>query len=329
MKRSLAIAAIALTVAATAYTQTLEGFQTAFSNFTGAMADSLALNSTIGSNWSDAYVGKFPHLGVGATVGSAFIKADSATSLFDSIAPGSLPSELKSLGIPLPAAVATFKIGLPFIPLDIGVKGGFIPTSVGENLKTSTGVAVDYTNFGLQVRYALVKQNLLLPNVSIGASYNYLKGSISAPTNIGAKSFTVATDQGSTTITASDPALALGWTSNTVDFTAQVSKLLLFVVPYAGLGYTVGSSSVTGGVSSTMITNYPGGISALNSQLASIGGPEIDDQGFTYTGKSSTPVLRLYGGLSLRIIVLDIDTQVIYVPATKALGASVTARVQL
>ena len=48
--------------------------------------------------------------------------------------------------------------------------------------------------------------------------------------------------------------LALGWTSNTFDFTAQVSKLLLFIVPYVGAGYTIGNSSVTGGLDSKTTT---------------------------------------------------------------------------
>ena len=50
MKRFIAIAIIALTFAGGIYSQTLEGFQTAFTAFTGDMASSLAVNSTIGSN---------------------------------------------------------------------------------------------------------------------------------------------------------------------------------------------------------------------------------------------------------------------------------------
>jgi hypothetical protein len=342
MKRSIAIMAIALTAAAGAYSQipSLEGFQTAFSGFTGDMAGSLALNSTIGSNWSDAYVGGFPHLGVGVTTGAAFASAASAKDLFDAMGASGLPDALKTLGVPIPAAVATLKIGLPFLPLDIGIKGGYIPSSLGDRLKSASGVGIDYSNIGIQVRYALVKQNLLLPNISIGASYNYQQGKVTAPTNIGAKDFNVTTYVGSTPtttlISASDPALALGWKSNIFDVTAQVSKLLLFLVPYAGVGYSMGSSSVTGGVSSAVTTDYhgtPGGsngsISDLNAYFAQYGGPTIDNQGFTYSATANKPVLRVYGGISLRIIILDIDTQAMYVPATKALGASVTARLQL
>jgi hypothetical protein len=336
MNRLAAAAAITLIGSVGAYSQvlSLEGFQSSFEGFAGDLAGALAVNSTIGSNWSDAYIGHFPNFGVGATVGAAFVNVDSASSLFDAMGATELPSALKTLGIPIPAVVATAKIGIPFLPIDVGIKGGYIPSSVGENLKSSTGVSLDYKNIGLQVRYALVKQNLLLPNVSIGASYNHQEGSIIAPSKIGPQTFNVTTDQGATSISASDPELALGWTSNVFNFTLQVSKQLLFIVPYAGAGYTVGKSSVTGGVSSKMSSNYSSptygdGITGLNSFLSSNGGPELTDQGFTYSASSSDPVLRVYGGLSLRIIVLDIDTQVMYVPDTKALGLSATARIQL
>jgi hypothetical protein len=327
MKRSVAVLVITVAVAC-AYSQTqLSTFKDAFEGFAGDMAGSLAVNSTVGSNWSDAYVGAFPHFGVGVSAGAAFISPDTSKTLFSAMG-ASMPSALKSLGIPIPAAVATLKIGLPFLPMDVGIKGGYIPSSVGKSLMGSSGGSVDYTNFGIQLRYAIVKQNLVLPNVSIGASYNYQKGSVSAPSGLGSQTFNVQTDQGTTTITASDPAVALGWTSNTVDFTAQVSKKFLFIVPYLGTGLTVGKSTVTGGVNSTMSTDYTGDIPALNNYFAANGGPTISDQGFTYSADKTGPIFRIYGGLSFRIVIVDIDTQVMYVPASKALGASLTTRLQ-
>jgi len=327
MKRSIALVAIALTTAASAYSQaTLQGFQNAFSSFTGDMASSLAVNSTIGSNWSDAYVGGFPHFGVGIASGAAFTAADGVKPLFDALGQ-TLPSGLDKLGLPFPAIGATFKIGLPFLPLDIGIKGGYIPPSVGASLKSLTGVTLDYKNIGIQLRYALVKQNILFPNVSIGAAYNYQQGSVKAPTGIPSQSLSYLAYN----VTLASPDLNLGWTSNTFDFTAQVSKLLLFIVPYAGLGYSVGSSTVTGGLDSTITTNYPTGLAGLASYIQSLGGtaPDFGATGFAYSSTSTTPVFRLYGGFSLRIIILDFDTQVMYVPSTKALGASLTTRVQL
>jgi hypothetical protein len=328
MKRSVA-AAIALALGLSAYAQmpVVEDFGKSFTDFAGDLAGSLAVNSTIGSNWSDAYVGGFPHFGVGFAMGAAFTGKGSS-ALFDTMGV-QVPSAFKSFGVPIPAVIGTFKIGIPFLPIDVGIKGGFIPSSVGAKLDSLTGVSVDYKNIGLQVRYALVKQNLVMPNVSIGAAYYYQKGSVAAPTGVGAKNFSITTDQGATTIGASDPKLALGWTSNVFDFTAQVSKQFLVFVPYLGAGLSMGKSTVTGGVSSDLTTDYPGGVGALNNFLATVGGPNVDTVGFTYTTSSNKPVIRLYGGLSFRLLILDFDLQALYVPAVPSLGASLTTRVQI
>lgn len=328
MKRSIIIVSILALLSVGAFAQvTLSDFQSSFEGFASDMVGTLAVNSTIGSNWSDAYIGGFPHFGAGIAVGAAFANADSAKALFSAMG-GSLPSALDSLGIPIPAAVLTAKIGIPFLPIDVGVKGGYIPPSVGQAINASSGMSVDYTNIGIQVRYAVLKQNIVLPNISIGLSYNYQKGSITAPSGIGSQSFTTPTDQGTTTITASDPQISLAWSSNVFDVTLQVSKKLLFVIPYLGAGYTFGTSTVDGGIASTVTTDYPSGVEALNAYFASVGGPTISDQGFTYSTDATSPVFRVYGGLSLRILI-DLDLQAMYVPATKSLGASATVRFQL
>jgi hypothetical protein len=333
MKKSLAIAAVVSLAASGAFAQVdLSDFQSAFEGFAGDMAGALAVNSTIGSNWSDAYIGKFPHFGVGATAGAAFASSASAKTLFEATG-GTLPSELENLGIPIPAAVITAKIGIPFLPIDIGLKGGYIPEPVGKAINASSGMTVDYKNIGVQIRYAIVKQNVVLPNISIGAAYNYQEGNIVAPSGIGSQTFNVTTDQGPTTISATDPEVKLNWSSNIFDFTLQVSKQLLFIIPYAGVGYSIGTSKVDGGVSSTLGSTYASGtygngIAGLNSFFAANGGPTIGDQGFTYSADAKSPVFRVYGGLSLRILV-DLDIQAMYVPATKALGGSATIRIQL
>jgi hypothetical protein len=185
--------------------------------------------------------------------------------------------------------------------MDIGIKGGYLPT-FAKSVLTSSGIS---------------------------AAYNYQKGSIGK--SIGSdKSFTVKTDQSSaTTITAGSPALAVGWESNSFDLTAQMSKKLLFFIPYGGLGCSFGKTSVTGGVTSAIGTDYSGGISGLKKYFAANGGPSIDSNGFTYTASETSPVFRVYGGFSLRILVVDLDAQAMYVPAAKSLGATLTARVQI
>lgn len=328
MKRTIAIATLIAALAAGAYAaDTLDSFKTNFTSVAGDLATSLAVDSSLGANWSDAYVGAFPHLGAGVYAGAVFTGASSSAAL--SALGVSLPAELSSYGLPVPALGGSFKIGIPFLPIDVGVKGMYLPSSISDGLLSSSGVSATLTSLGVQVRYAIIKQNLILPNLSIGAAYNYQQGNLSA--SIGdSQSYTVTTDQGTTTISASKPKVAIDWKGNTFDFTAQVSKQLLFLIPYLGAGATFGSSTVNGGVASTLSTDYAGGISALNSWSAANGGPTISDSGFTYTVTESSPVYRVYGGLSFRILVVDLDLQAIYLPFNgDKLGASLTARVQL
>ena len=87
---------------------------------------------------------------------------------------------------------------------------------------------------------------------------------------------------------------------------------------------------MTGGVTKpTVSTDYSGGISGLKKYFAANGGPSIDSNGFTYTASETSPIFRVYGGFSLRILVVDLDAQAMYVPADKSLGATLTARVQI
>jgi hypothetical protein len=330
MKRIIAVGALALAITASSFAQTtLDSFKTSFSSLADSMATGLAADSTLGSNWSDAYIGSFPHFGVGITTGAVFAGSGSATNL-SSLGVNGVPSQLSSLGLPVPALGGSFKIGIPFLPIDVGVRGMYVPSSLTNSLMGSSGVNASFSSFGLQVRYAIIKQNLILPNLSIGAAYNYQSGSLSAPIG-SSQSYTVTTDQGSTTITAAQPKLAVDWTGSNFDFTAQVSKQLLFLIPYLGVGASFGPSTVTGGVKATVTTNYTGGVSALNSYLTSHGGPTIDpNQGFTYSVSVDDPLYRIYGGISLRLFVVDFDLQAIYFPFNEGkLGAALTTRIQI
>jgi hypothetical protein len=315
--------------AACAYSQVeLGDFQDAFEEFATGMAGSLAVNSTLGNNWSDAYVGKFPHLGVGICGGATFIGPDTTEKIFDSME-ADVPSGLDKSGIPIPAINGTFKIGLPWLPMDIGIKGGFIPASVGKSLMDASGADLDYKSFGIQLRYALIKQGPgLKPNVSVGLAYNHLQGSVSVPSGMDSQDFRF---EGTPYwITASEPKLAMDWKTNNIDITAQVSKKFLIFVPYLGAGLTLGKSTVEGGIDSKVETNYPGGLDALKHYLDSIGYdyPDISSDGFIYTADETSPLFRLYGGLSIRLLILDFDTQLLYLPATKSFGASLTTRLQ-
>jgi hypothetical protein len=330
MRKIYVIIIMIALVSACAYSDVqMNQFESAFKDFASDMAGSLDVNSTIGANWSDAYVGNFPHFGLGLTAGATTVSPSTSKDLFTSMG-ASVPSGINSIGIPIPATVATFKIGLPVLPMDLGFKLGFVPASVVKSMMGSSGSDFTYLNYGVQLRYALVKQKGLLPNVSIGAAYDHVNGEVTVPTNLGSQTYTFSPS--SYYITASNPKMDVSWKSNTFDFTAQVSKKFFILVPYLGAGLTFGKSEVDGGVDSSINTNYPGGVSALKNYLNSLGYSVPDDMsnsGFSYTADETNPLFRLYGGMSFRLFVIDLDLQGIYLLQSKSFGASLTGRFQI
>lgn len=332
MKRFvLVLAALSILAAgATAQVYDLDQFQTAFQTFADDMAGVLAANSTVGNVWSQAYVGGFPRFGAGLAVGANFVPADSLSPIL-AFTGGSVPAELESLGIPIPAAALSFKIGLPFLNMDVGVKGGLIPDAASDVL-TSNGVEATYETMGVNLRYALLKDRLVIPAVSIGASWNYLRGTALAGLGLGAQSISVTAGD-DFTISMTDPDMNLEWEANTFDFTLQVSKNLLIFTPYAGAGITLGTTSVNGGLAAlTSVYNDTQMRAANAAEIQAIedaAGITLTDQGFLVSATSNAPTIRIYGGTSINILILKLDLMASYVPATQALGAQVMARIQL
>ncbi len=330
MKRVLLISMIVLAATAGAWSQDLSTFQSGFTTFSADMASTLSYNATIGNNWSDAYIGGFPHFGVGLAVGMTAVPSSSVEAFFTAM-DVTMPDSLKTLGLPVPATALSAKLGGLILPFDVGLKAMVLPSSVASVLSAS-GVTADYSLIGGNVRFAVLKENILLPDVSIGAGYNRLKGSVAMDIPLASTDYTV----GSYDAYISNPTMSLDWTTDSFDFTLQVSKSLLFLRPYAGLGYSMGKSTVSGGLKSTVTSDgttplTPTQISDINAALAASGQATaaISADGILFNAEDSTPVLRVYGGLSFEILVIKLDTTVTYVPATKSLGASAMVRFQL
>lgn len=210
-----------------------------------------------------------------------------------------------------------------------------LPPEATEAL-SAQGIAADYKLFGGNVRVGLVKEGLLFPDVSFGAGYNRLMGSILMPVDMTTPSFTY-TDAGSVshTIAVSDPKINLEWTTDSYDFTLQVSKKVLFLRPFAGLGYSLGSSTVAGGLAaslthdSTTLTQAEWDQIKADLTAAGYDVSSLSADGFLFSATNADPVLRVYGGVSLNLFFLNLDLQGVYVPETKGLGANAMIRVQL
>lgn len=323
-----------LASASWAQSPSLATFKTGFEAFAGQVAPTLSYNATVGGAWSDAYIGGFPHFGVGAALGFTTVPLADVTTLLGTMGVTTIPAQLQALGLPIPAVALAAKLGGIILPFDIGLKGMMIPDGVKAGL-ASSGVTLDYTLIGGNLRYAILKQGILLPDLAIGAGYNRLSGSVAMPLGIESQSFTFTTpDSAPHTLAVTKPNLALGWTTDSFDFTVQASKSILFIEPYLGVGLSVGRSSVTGGVKSAM--TYDGApitdaqVAQLKADLAAAGiaVPDVSAAGFLFGAENASPVFRVYGGVTLALFVLKLDTGVTYVPQTGSLGGQAMIRIQ-
>ena len=334
MKRTFSILALSVLLAASVAAQDLKAFETNFNTFAGEMAPVLSYNATTGDIWSTAYIGNLPHFGAGLTFGFFLIPADALKPFFTAMGI-ELPAELNN-GLPFPAMAVTAKLGGIILPFDLGVKGMVMFPEL-STLVSSTGITADYTMLGATLRIPLLKENILLPAIAIGASYDYLSGSIKMPLkDMPTASYTFQEpNSGPThTISVTDPTMALDFQTTSFDFTAQVSKKILFITPYVGAGISLGTSSVKGGLDARL--QYDGSdITAANLQTikdtlaeAGINVPDISAEGFRFGSAFSDPVIRLYGGLSFDLLFIYADVMGIYIPANGNLGANVSIRVQ-
>ncbi len=326
MKRTLIALTAALFLAAVpSYSQTvdIEDLQSGAEDLVETLAGSLAFNSTVGLNWSDAYIGQLigvpPHFGVGVTVGTTTIDGGKVVSLMEDLG-YELPSSLES-SIPLPAMTAEARIGGFILPFDIGVKAGYLPSGTID----VDELEVDYLLVGADIRYAVLKGGLVLPKVSVGLGVNYMKGGLG--TSIGED---LTYTYGPYSIEASKPDVGIEWQATVIDLKAQISKSLIIFTPYLGLGASYGMTKVGYYIDSDV--TYTGGSKEDIEDALEAGGvevPELSDSGITYDKELSAWGFRAFGGLSVNMLVLKLDLTGMYNFADGQLGGSVGLRFQL
>jgi hypothetical protein len=316
---------------------TIDDIQNGAAGLVDTLATALPFNSTIGLNWSDAYIGQLlhilPHMGVGVTVGATQIDGEKLTGLFENFGVV-LPSDVAT-ALVLPAAVAEARIGGFILPFDIGVKAAFVPANVSDSISEATdGLNVDYMLVGADFRYALMKGNFLLPKISVGVGFNYMKGGLSK--TIGTAQRFEFEDATSTThwFDMTAPEVGIEWESTVIDFKAQISKSLIIFTPYIGGGLSYAKTNAGYRLNSDV--SYDGAqlddtqIQAIKDKMteAGITPPDFDSKGIRYFKDESGWIIRAFGGLSVNLIILRLDVTGMYNVTDGSLGGSVGARIQ-
>jgi len=142
MKRLAFVLVLVLLITFGSFGQTFDEVEGAFDSFASDLSAALPFASTIGLNWSDTYIGQFPHLGAGLVVGAVGLPVTAFDTVLQTLTNGAasadllntLPPELqpyiKTFGMPFPSVDAEARLGGFGIPFDIGLKVGLIPNSV-------------------------------------------------------------------------------------------------------------------------------------------------------------------------------------------------------
>jgi len=332
MKRFIFCVLLLFVILYPAMTQSLNftEFEGGFNTFAAAFANSLPFNALIGQQWSDAFIGSFFHLGAGATLGATTIPYEDIApilTLFNITLPAEL-NFLSTYGVPIPAYSIDARLGIPVIPLDVGVKFGMLPSEVKTVLPDN--LALDYFLIGADARYCLLKSNLLLPEISVGLGYSYLRGSFGISGLLGTNP--QIGDVNGHTISLQDPSLNLNWETSVIDLKVQISKDILFITPFIGMGAAYGISTAGGGLESEVLLDgnpiQQADIIAINDAMGDAA-PDLSTQGIAVSSAVNGWSARVFGGIGLNIFVIKLDIGAMLNLTSKAYGVMANLRIQL
>jgi hypothetical protein len=339
---------VILLLATTTFAQTnvdFDDLKSDIESFAAGVASSLPLNAAVGLNWSDAYIGQFPHFGIGLTVGASTIPYRAAEFVLDTIglADGIKDNPefryIEQFGVPLPAYTAEARIGGFIIPFDLGVKVGILPPDFNPG-DLIPGFTLEYTNIGFDVRLPIVEERAIIPEVSVGGGYNYLRANVGFAGILGndlnIADFADPRPDVDTvySVSMTDPSVNYQWSANVIDLKAQVSKSLLLFRPFVGVGASIGFGSAGAGFESDLTGIDSEDIEAINTWAEAQGLdsplPSLSSKSFYVNASMGNGwAFRAFGGLGIDLLIVKIDITGMYDFLGANYGVTLGARVQL
>jgi len=143
--------------------------------------------------------------------------------------------------VPLMSDMVYAKIGLPVLPMDVGLRLGFLPTlSFGDSVNY---VQVGFFHVGAEARYKLTGINLVFAKsqVEIRGSYDYNSGVIGASQKVSSPAYAGSTVIGTNELTIS---MDNRWSGSSVGLKVVGGLSVLMFDLYAGLGANVNFGDV-------------------------------------------------------------------------------------
>jgi hypothetical protein len=212
---------------------------------TKSLAEYVTENTTQLNVSPEAYIGKLfpsvpPHFSLGFSLSGTVIDTSSVSNTIDSVISDMQGTGFFNFTIPnallLPAYSVNVRIGGFLLPFDAGVFGSFASV---QNIKYAdfSASGSEFT-IGADVRYAVLEGNVILPKISIGAGYIYTRQSY----GFGASKTYTGTYNSNPAVITSTTDVGIRLNMNILYLQAQVSKKVLFFIPYAGFRAVVVAS---------------------------------------------------------------------------------------
>lgn len=324
-RTGIIILALLMSISLSVFAQTLSDLgeiQKEVVDFSENLAKSMPLNASLGLNWADAHIGKLfpslpPHFGVGLSFGVTTMEMSVIKDLAGHLG-YKVPFNSKKMI--LPAYTGEARIGGFFLPFDIGAKVGYLPP-----IKIwGTDLNANFLLIGADIRYALLdgKSKPVIPSLSLGVGVNFLKGSIGGKAG---ESNEIAF--GIYRIQLDQPDVNLEWKTVVLDIKMQLSKTILVLTPYVGLGVSYAKSHVGYSVEA----NISGDINEIKGFLNQYGLADMDvgAKGISSIITDKAFNFRIYGGLALNMMAFKLDFSGLYSIRDNNFGVSVGFRFQL
>jgi len=326
------------------FAQNLDDLQKNANEFSEKMAQALPFYSTMGLNWSDAYIGQItavpPNFGIGVSAGFTTMDFTSIRALMRTFGL-SLPfgddiSVLENIGFPLPGYTAEARIGGIGLPFDFGLKFSYLPQNALNFLYSGDNFGFNNMLIGADIRYALANSKVLPLRLSIGAGFNYLQGGISATFPM--RSFSFDHESIAYSLSPTSPELGIDWRTTTVELKTQISFPYKIITPYLGFGVSYAWSQAGYKVTSPELSITRADGSAISDTerrlieeilLNRYNLTGISGSGFETINKYTGLNTRAFGGIAFNLAYLRFDLTGMYEILGRNLGATFGMRFQL
>ena len=255
--------------------------------FVTGLAESAPAATTMSNVWADAYAGQLigipPHFGVGASAGISKLDISGIKKAANDLGIDSVDNLNDNLVLPV--------VGGIFVPFDLSAS--FFTMSNPIGISGENSLQYQFDSFNVKLRVPLLKQNVILPNLSLGVGYAYLKGEFLAGMKM------------------ADTSVKTKFSTSVYSVDAQLSKSVIFLTPYVGARLLLSQSDNTWEYS-----YYVGGVFDNSNN----GGYKTDGMDVSY---------QLFAGTSFNILVVKLNVNAAIDLKTKVWSAGVGAQVKL